>query len=128
MGGTILFIYTESIAGFIGFGGRKHQLNIIQRLQGGTEIINRAAPEFCYEWAWQTSGVALEGRVGACRPSLRRASVRFSENNVGRNSFLSDILKRALEGKEGSSSFSENALSETAGAKVPEKSGSRLNR
>lgn len=80
-------------------------------------------PRVLLFWGCQRAFRPLEGRVGACRPSWRRAFVRFSEIEVARNSFLSHIRSGLRKGKrEGPRRFWQSVLSETADA------GCRLNR
>jgi hypothetical protein len=42
--------------------------------------------------SWQATEKVLDRRVGRAGPVWRHAFVRFTENKVVRNSFLSDIL------------------------------------
>ena len=67
-------------------------------------------------------------RVGACRPSWRRASVRFSESMVVRNSILSGIHKDVGTERGKGFGLSDKRPVRDCRRQVPEASGSRLNR
>jgi hypothetical protein len=65
--------------------------------------------------AWQPAKLVLIKAVGRAGPVWRHAFVRFTENRVIRNSFLSGIQLEAGTGEEAVTDFQCSVLSETAG-------------
>jgi hypothetical protein len=55
---------------------------------------------------WQAPEKVLDKRVGRAGPVWRHAFVRFTENKVVRNSFLSDILADSETEREAIADFS----------------------
>src|SRR4029077_18187850 len=96
--------------------GRLRTITYCRSLESGRDDF---ACTFCLAKRGKGS---IPPRVGACRPTWRRAFVRFTENKVVRNPFLIEHPQGIRTGEGTGRRFQSSALSETAGA------GCRLNR